>query len=519
FALRPVGDQREFTGASSVMLPGSHNLHPTSCFLDYEDQFASYTGTVAIYPDTGVQLLPSLSYTRITSRLDTTGLRLKGEDEILAGKLAWHAGEKSSVDAAFNYDRRWNQYSRELRGTTEKQYVLTVGYQTAALTFEHYDEDTLVSDWADLMRRDRATFSVTRRMGQVKGDLYLVGQKLTRENLTEEQLLARTSLSYSSAKRNLSVGVSYSLSDENRFERGLRYIEVEPGQGKFIFSDGQYIPDPEGNFIEIEEIHSNQASVKKGEKSFNLTYNPDDIYLKLLSNSSDEVLANGTRNVLWILPFYSDNGQPYWQRKLLYQGELKLLRLGGYYLINLSASYNFESRLIGGTDFEKYEKTFRAGFNESSGDWRYIQEGTYFEYQRDSYYSSPGNIEGFKLALSVIRTFVGGQINSSFSYRFAEDQAQSSSKQFVLTVNPLFRFVAGGETSIKIQAYRQLLDAVGTISYRLRDNLYGERGIIWSIRSDYKVRRNLKFTVSFNGRHSDDRKPRIIGRGELIASF
>ena len=127
--------------------------------------------------------------------------------------------------------------------------------------------------------------------------------------------------------------------------------------------------------------------------------------------------------------------------------------------------------------------------------------------------------EGEPDETSVIRTFTGGQINTSFSYRFAEDEAESRSKQYIVTLNPLFRFVAGGETSIKVQAYRQLLDAVGTVSYRLTDNLHGKRGIIWSIRSDYRVRRNLKFAVSFNGRHSDDRKPRIIGRGELIASF
>ena len=215
---------------------------------------------------------------------------------------------------------------------------------------------------------------------------------------------------------------SYSLSDENRFERGLRYIEVEPGFGKFIFEDSQYIPDPNGNYIEIDEILSSQAPVKKGERAFNLYYNPKEIYLRFGSSITEELLSEGKRTALWIIPFWSDKKQSYLFRKLYYTGVIKLLRSTGFYIVNLSGSYTFESRRIGGLDFEKFEKILKTTIREKSGNWHFRQEGSYFEYLRDSYYLSAGNVNGYKIGTGVIKHFSESQINGSLFYRQAEDE-------------------------------------------------------------------------------------------------
>lgn len=517
--LRSNNDERELTLSSTVLLPGPYHILTSSGLLDYEHQFESLYGTISLKPDEKSSVLPALSFTRLRARYDTVGTKLTGEGKIITGKLNYKVWRDVTVISGFIYDRRWNDYSSNLRGTTERQYDIALKYRTAGLEIQRYDEDTLSTDWTNLLRRERAIFNLSNQFGPMRSELYLVGQKSRREQYRESRFQARLSMSYTPSQHNLSANASYTLSDENRFERGLRYIEVEPGEGKFISVDGQFVPDPEGNFIEIEEIHSNQASVSKGEKTFQLNYNPSDVYLKLVSNSTEELLADGSRSLLWVLPFYSDGGQTYLYRKLYYLGELKLLRYSGYYFVNLAASYSFESRRLGGSDYEKYEKVIRASLNESKDHWRYIQEGTYFEYLRDSYYSSPGNIDGFKFDLSVIRSFGGGQVNSSLSYRFAEDALQSDSKQLMLTVNPLIRSVAGGETSLKLEGYWQELNSTGVVSYRLTDNRHGEKGINWSLRSNYRIKKDLKISISFRGRHSDDRKPRIVGRGEVVASF
>jgi len=332
-------------------------------------------------------------------------------------------------------------------------------------------------------------------------------------------LMARLKYSYSPSGRNFSLGGSYSLSDESRFERGLRYVEVEPGFGKFIFEDSQYIPDPNGNYLEIEEILSSQAEVKKGERSFNLYYNPNNLYLRFGSNITEELLSDGRRTAVWVVPFLSDGGESYLYRKLYYTGDLKLLRSSGFYMINLSGSYNYESRRIGGSDFEKYEQVLKTTIREKSRSWHFLQEGSFFKYKRDSYYLSGGNIDGYKIKASAIKHIFGSQINGELFYRSARDDNGSKSKQYSATIAPALRFANRGETVVSMMGYFQELTGPASFSYRLTENLSGKKGGVWSIRSEYRVGHDIKFVLSFGGRFSDERKPRITGRGELIATF
>ena len=517
--LIPSGDERKYDIASSLIVPGPYNIYVNSGLLDYADQFNSYYGQFEIIPDSTGSLLPALSYSRLRAEYDSSDAELDGEYEIFGGRVNYDISKKAGFIASYSHDRRWNEYYDEMRGTTEQKYDAVIQYGPAEMKLERYEEDTLLTDWSEYLTRNQAVLSVSGRIGPVNSDLYITGRRTTRNDLAEEQFMARVKMSYAPVRSNFNIGGSYALSDENRFERGVRYIEVEPGEGQFLFIDGQYVPDPDGNYIEIEEIHSNQAEVNKGEKTFQLNYTPPDVYLKLSANSTEELLSGGDRNLLWLLPFYSDGDQPYLLRRLFYQSDIKLLSYSGYYFANMTASYNYESRRIGGADYEKYDIVAKLSLNEASGMWRFLQDGSYFKYVRDSYYSSPGDIDGFKVQLNVIRKLIAGQVNLSTAYRFAEDIDGSNSRQYTATVNPRIRLIAGGETSIKIDGYLQELDAPGFVSYRLVDNKYGERGINWSVRSDYRIKKDLRINISFSGRHSDDRTPRITGRGEIIASF
>jgi hypothetical protein len=517
--LTPAGDEKEVEATTAILAPGPYNAQVSVAMLDYDGQFESYYGMITVHPDGRKSILPSISYLRLKAAYDTAGHRLDGENERVSAKISFSPKNYLELASSFSFDRRWNQYRFQLRGTTELQYDLAMRFHGVDVKFQHYDEDTLRNRWDGFLQRDRASISFAGGAKSVKGNLYLIGQRLDQDSFKEDQFMARVNLSYLPPGSRLSAGVSYALSDENRSERGLRYLEVEPGQGKFIYQDGQYIPDPEGNFIEIEEIHSGLASVDKGEKSFNLTYNPKEIYVKLASNVTEEMLAGSRRTFFWILPFFSDGGQPYLFRKLYYSGELKLAELGGYYFLNLEGTYNYEGRRFGESDFERYDKLFRAKFNEALARWRFYQEISYFEYHQDSYYSSPGNVDGVKLLQGITRIFGGGQFNGTFAYRYATDARRFKSRLFIVTVNPRIRIISGGETSFKLEAYNQKLTADGLVSYRLTDNHPGRRGLIWSWRSDYRLRKDLRISVGFDGRHSDEKKPRIVGKGELIASF
>ncbi|RKX32185.1 MAG: hypothetical protein DRP46_01675 [Candidatus Zixiibacteriota bacterium] len=517
--LQPKNDERNYKLASSLIIPGPFNVHFNSGLLDYKDIFKSYYGAVTIIPDMKSSLFPRMTYRCLKAEYDSAGTVFDGESELYSAGLNYDINGKTGAAAAFSHDRRWNEYSGSMRGTTEIIYNLSARYGPARVEFERYDEDTLIIDWINRLTRYQGKIGLVGRIKAINGEIYLTGKRSTRNDLTEEQFLGRVKISYAPSGQNLAVSGSYALSDENRFERGVRYIEVESGEGQYILMDSQYIPDPDGNYIEIEEIHSTQAQVSRGEKSLQLSYNPDDIYFRMTANTIEELLDEGDRNLLWVLPLYSDGSQPYLLRRLYYREELKILNYGGYYFAGLTSSYNYESRRVGGSDYEKYKTDIKASFNEASGEWRFIQEGAFFKDVRDDYYSSPGNIDGFSIKVSVIRRLTRGQINSSVIYRYAEDEGGADSRQYIASISPRLRLIAGGETSLKIEGYLQDLDSDGFVLYRLTSNRYGEKGVNWSVRSDYKVRKDLRINFSFSGRHSNNRKPRIIGRGEVIANF
>jgi hypothetical protein len=517
--LSPSGDEREGRAALAAVTPGPYNLRLETGFINYSGQFHSYTGTVSLYPDRAASLLPMLGYSKIQAEYDTSAANRKADGEILSAEWNYDLKNESGFGATLKSDRRKNKYSGILRGTTEREGRLAIRYHGLKAEYQRFVQDTLLTEWRRYLARDRAVVNLNRRLGAWSGEVYLIGQWFKQDQSKERQFMSRLNFSYAPMRTAFSLNGSYSLSDENRFEQGLRYLEVDPGQGKFVYRDGQYIPDPAGNFIEIEEIHSDQAAVKAGEKTFNLTYAPRKIYLRLSSDIQEELMAGGTRNALWILPFYSSNSLSYLSRHLNYAGELKFIRLSGYYLVNLAGSYNYEERRLGESNYRRWEKVLKAGLQESSGSWRYLQDGSYFEYKRDSYFSSPGNINGFKLSMTAIRNLTQGQLNGDISFRSARDENNSRSKLYALGINPRIRMVTGGETSLELEGYLQKLDARGFISYRLTDDYSGSRGINWALRSDHKLAKDLRFTLTLSGRHANDRKALITGRGEVIASF
>jgi len=504
---------------ASAKVPGPYSLLMVSELLDYRHQYNAYLAGGTIYTNDDNSLFPTFAYRRLYSKYKVADKSLDGGRYQVNSLWKYAFSPVLKMASEFSFDRRWNYYTGSLRGTTEKEYHYNLDFYSVQLGLERYEEDTVVTEWHRIRYRNRATLKTSRQFGHVRADLFLIGQRLAQSEARENQFMTRLNMIYSPPGTNLSIVGSYALSDENRYERGLRYIEVELGQGKYILVDGQYIPDPEGNYIELEEIHSSQALVKRGEKSFSLRFNPNDIYLNLQSNITEELLAGGKRSVIWVLPFYTDGREAYLFRRLYHQGDLRLLKHGGYHLINLSASYNFESRRIGEINYEKYDESYRVLFNEADKNWQFSQQITYFRYFRDSYYSSPGDIKGINLKVGIIRKLTGMQFENFIAYRTAKDDNQSKSKIYSLIFNPKVHNIGVGETSFKIELYFQDLTAAETVSYRLTDNKYGKRGALWSLRSDQRITGTLKLTLMFTGQHSNERKPRISGRGEIIASF
>jgi len=512
-------DRNEILSSATGYIGGPVGLLVEGAYLDYRDRFRSLNGKMSLYPSNKCRYLPVLSAGLIESDKDEAGEKSSGTGRV--AQLDWNAAinKDASVNLMARYDRRKNEYSGELRGTTEREVRIGGSYDKLSATLERYDEDTLIVSWRDKLVRDRGALQISKNIGNVSTEWYLGVQRQHYGKAREDQLLARLSWSYSAPKKYLTITGRYTISDENRFQRGIRYVEVDPGQGQYIYEDGQYIPDPEGNFIEIEEILSEQAAVQSGEKTFDITWRPKQAYFRGTANVSEELLAPEKRNLFWLIPGYSDRGMSYLQRRRYYAGDLKLWRRGSYFFFNLSGSYNSEIRNVADAENERLEWQGKATFHESFGDWHYLQNGEIFNYRRDQYFNSPGNIDGYTFSLESYYDTFWGQLNGKVGYRYAEDKTGARSKQVVAGVNPVLRYIRNGESSLKIEGYYQELKAEEFISYKLTDNKSGKTGVEWKLRSDYKVSGAVRLSLYLTGRHSDDRKPRFTGRGEMVANF
>jgi hypothetical protein len=514
-----ISGRKEFAAKSAVVVYGPYNFLYDGGYLDYADQFHSYRNGITLYPEDIKSYYPQLNLATIRTGYDTAGSIYRGQGDFYGLQWKHELNQRMALESKIKYERRQNNYQRRWHGTTEKEINLTVWYDNMNLRLERYDEDTLESGWQDNIIRNRATFAVPGRLGDIKYDLTMIGQRLTQKGRSRNQLLGKLRYSYFPSGSPFAVNGVYSFSDENRFERGIRYVEVDPGRGNYSYRDGQYVPDANGNYIELEEVLSEQAEVSVGEKSLEFSYIPNNFYCRFQSSINEEMLKGNDRNIFWVVPFITLNNREYQFRRQNYVGEVKAMNRPGYYIVNLSGSFNSEARAASGSMQVRSEAVWRAIFREQKDDWRFSQEGSFFSYRRDSYFNSPGNIDGFKLTGGAIRQIKTGLIKGEIGFRHARDEYNSRSRLFIINLSPTIRTFAGGETVLELEGYFQSLRENHFISYRLTDDYSGRRGVRWSVRADYRIQSGFRFTISIDGRHAENYRARLSGRGDLIANF
>ncbi len=517
--LQSSGDDYRASASGVLGTLNDFNVFTDAGYLEYKNQFKSKYGTVAVSKLDKDGASSYILYTRLDARLDSSGMNRDGWGDIVDTRVNVRPVGKTNLETAFKYDRREDEYVGELRGSTEYSYEARLSWLAHSLAVSVYDEDSLNGQWLNRRHRLRGELGSSLTSGPVRSDIFITAQRFTESGHEEDQLLARVGTTYNPIRHNITVSTSYTISDENRYERGITYLEVEPGQGQYILENGQYIPDSEGNFIKIEEVRSDRAAVKSGEKAFQFVYNPSGLYVRLNSNSKEDLLADQSRDWAWLLPFYSNGSKRFQNRSLDYSGELKAFQKPGYYLLNLAVSYNYEDRLLSGQSYKRYDDRFAAQLKQGYGPWLVEQDFSYFEYFSDSYFAVADDIDGFLTGASAIYRVGFGQVSAGVSFRKADDRSGAQSRQVIAELSPILHLFPGGETTIKLSGYRQDLTSTGSVSYRLTDNKNGKYGAIWSVRSDYKMAKDFRFTLTLSGRHSDDNKPRIVGRGEFIAYF
>ncbi|HEX2897156.1 MAG TPA: hypothetical protein VHP63_03805, partial [candidate division Zixibacteria bacterium] len=417
-------------------------------------------------------------------------------------------------------DRRTNDYFGTSGGLKFYRYVATIERTGEKVTYEFYSEDSLSPNWSDLLERNRISGSSNRRLGNFNYTAYLGYQWLSRPNGREESFLGRTNLQFNDSRKQFSMSAAYALSEETRNARGLTYLEVEPGRGNFSYENGRYVPDPFGNFIQVEELLSDQSQVNRGEKSFQLSKHWNFAQLRFNSNIEEELLESGERKIWWLVPFLSDGKEPYLVYNRNYNGEIQIIPIKGGHAINLVIDERLEIRNVAGTPRNRQDRAGTLALKQAIKKYFIEEKLKLFSSDRDNYFIGSGEIDGYQVGSSVRTTFGLSEILLGAAFRQAKSSLSEKSKTISINGEARFRVIEKGELRNAIELYSQdLQGATGIPSYQLTDNRLGTKGITWSSGFNYNVRKGMRINFNLSGRHSNESTARLFGRTEVVAEF
>jgi len=488
--------------------------------LNYKNYLKSDAGGIEMSIKPLSPLTVRNSWRTIKTVIDSLNQTKKGDADIFESQLDIQLYQQLTLRTVYEFDKRTNNYNDEKQGTKYQRGSIRLNHSQENISYEYYNEDTLSGDWQQTLERNRISFLSERKIGKINYYALATLQNLKQNNSAKNSFLSRISVQYNDFKNKFNWGASYALSHETRNNRGINYLEVNRGEGNFIMEDGNYIPDPDGNYIKVEEILSEQAEVKKGEKSFNFDKSWDITLIKFNSYIDEELLEESSRNLWWLIPFWSDLNKRYQYYNRRYDVDYRIFPIQGSYIINIKLNEDREIRTISGLEYVKKDYRGELTLKEIYRQLFFEQQGLYFKNTRDVYYSGSGDIEGYKFVLKIRHLFNSNEMSLATSYRRADAQPQTRSIIYAIGADTRFQVIKKGELRTSLELYRQKIDnPVLNTSYLLTDNHPGDKGAIWTVSIRYGVKKGMRINLSLNGRNADNRTARLTGRGEFIADF
>ncbi len=520
-----TGDETIHDASATVSPAASVEITASYGTLAYDNQYDSRSGEIGGQWWMSQRAEFAAKWRTVSSDLQQADPSGEGHADNAWTQFSVKPWRSWQLKAQHEYDLRENQYTDEQRGTRFNRLSLVADSRQdrgdgETVGYEYYVEDSLTSGWRELLTRNRLSGASNRRLGDLSYDAVLSYQWLDRPDGNAGNLLARTGLRYDNRRRRLTVNTSYTISEERRNARGLTYLEVEPGFGNYTLEDGQFLPDPDGEYIQVEEILSDVARVRRAEKSFFLNKDWEVAQIKFNSAIEEELKDGGERKYWWALPFYADPDQPYLFFSRSYNAELRAVPLGTHYLINLLLTDDIEQREVAAAVRDRQDSKARLSLKEQVGNNHFEESFELFRTNRDSLFAGAGDVKGWAAGLDFGQSTPGGELKVGINFRRTDGEDNSRSQIVSLLTGTRFRLWTRGEFRSSVDLYRQSFEGlIGTPSYQLTGNKPGGKGAIWKLSFNYGVKDGMRLNFALQGRHSDDRTARVTGRGEVVAGF
>ncbi len=514
-------DESWYRFESGYSLSNKIRISPNISFLKYGSRFDSWHwgNTLLFNPNKLINTQFVCEFVRTND--NQRFAKSKGEVNKYSFDFKWEFVRRWSLKSGIEFDRRLITYTSSGNGTRYSKFTAELDNTSEKFRFERFDEDSLSGSWKASLLRNRLSLESNRQLGNLNYVSIISYQWLKEHDLKEQNLLGQLILRYNNSRKRLSFNMTYIMSDETRKARGISYLKVEPGEGRFIFEDGEYRPDPEGDYIKVEEILSEQAKVSRGEKMFGFTKSWDNAVFRFNSRINEELLDGETRSGLWVIPFLAENDNAYLYYNRHYNSELKLFQVHNFYAVTFGYSEDQEIRSIAGFQRGKRNRNGFAAFKQAVSNTLLEEYIELFNNVQDEYYSRAGDIDGLTARTSARQMIGQHELKLEIKYRRAESKTDDRSETYSIITTSRWNLLNHGQIRSSVEIYSQSLSNItsNTASYILTDNRMGSRGVIWSLNLRYGVSKSIKVNFNISGRHSDNRTARVTARGEMVAGF
>jgi hypothetical protein len=363
---------------------------------------------------------------------------------------------------------------------------------------------------------------------------WLDQKRLDSDRQDRRERLFQTSFSYSPAGGWLSLQAEYRQNRQSARSSEYRYVHVNSGEGNYRFEDGQYLSDPDGDYIRIREETGQATSILVGEKSHNIVFYPgrlpvtksyknilSQIAFRLRTEITEELPGRDRHHISWLLPWVSHSGLNYLNRRRREGYSVLLFPMFNFYILNLSCSHVFEEQ-EGGSQLNRNRKEYDTQIkNRLSPE---VRTNLKWHHVR----SKERGVGLVSLDLISNEYIIGLIINQGrfqlmpqiAHVRFSDDLSGGRGRGVWISAETVYRRRERGE----IRFHAELRSVAEKRKFNQPEyqvtggKRFGESALLGLIGS-YDIGKSMRLTVNLTDRIFEDRPAEFVGRGELVARF
>jgi hypothetical protein len=509
----------QYQGSGKTRVPLGHGLAVTAEFgtTTAKGYFESYRLKGGAEWQVSRQVILGYSREELTTAGSQKYKIADADGQINTVSVGWTPTDSLRFSLDGFGERRVIKLLDTSRGSDLWRWRLSLSGYSGNLYGERAVVDSLNKSWNCERTRWRIGGDIRRSIGNLEYATAISYQRITDSLRPNESVGLQTKLDYRDIKRKFVASYEATVAEEQRQERGLTWLDVGDGLGGYRFENGEYIADPFGRFIQIEEVLSGQAQVRRIERSSRLSREWTQVAFSANSRITEEQITDNTWSVRWLAPFLLDPSQPRQFLDWTYDAALRAFPLKSIYRIGIKGVDSRQSRRIGGTPRDRHDRRLSMTLKLPFGGYLAEQEGELFAIDKDSWYSG-GGADGYIMSSTLRRYLDGSELAFTFRYRHAEGDLGARSSLVSVVPSVHLRRKSAGNVRLEIEFYIQRLSGESA-QYSLTDGHFGRSGVHWNFTANAGVTKTLKFNARISGRHADNARARVQARSELVATF